>query len=473
MRGELIKYKQLCVDLKDQLKTFKYKHTKHLEKVKYAEGRLKRRQDEFDSKTNKLAQYSVEFHETATPSDNDQIVSPELQRNALWQNPKINKIRSELFAAAMHLHQSWLLEASSGSGAKSKAFRENNLFRISDLLSGKKVDFPKQLWGTLFLMVPVLSTTFASFRNQFKTLDVGDIGWLLIDEAGQSVPQAAVGALWRAKRALVVGDPLQIEPVFTTPPKLVEYLSLAVLGDSYKNWAPHIVSVQLLSDRVNPYGCELKVGEQTQWIGIPLWVHRRCIDPMFSVSNTIAYDNRMVHGNKSYDAESHPVLGPNTWIDVKGDCDKKQFVPEQAEVLFELLNQKLLADEGLDDVYVISPFKTVIAELKNRFKKPPTARNWSFRQHKEWLKGNIGTVHTFQGKENSVVIIVLGCSVDNQGGAVWASDLPNLLNVAITRAKSNLYVIGDIDVWGSRKYLRDLKKALPLREHQKQVSALV
>ncbi|MFA0411368.1 hypothetical protein AB4505_24725, partial [Vibrio splendidus] len=49
-------------------------------------------------------------------------------------------------------------------------------------------------------------------------------------------------------------------------------------------------------------------------------------------------------------------------------------------------------------------------------------------------------------------ILVLGCDTKNSGGASWASSKPNLLNVAVTRAKKHLYVIGDIQVWSDKRY---------------------
>ena len=59
----------------------------------------------------------------------------------------------------------------------------------------------------------------------------------------------------------------------------------------------------------------------------------------------------------------------------------------------------------------------------------------------------IGTVHTFQGKEADEVIFLLGCDrSDAAKGAVnWVNE--NIVNVAVTRAKYRLYVIGDAETW--------------------------
>lgn len=46
------------------------------------------------------------------------------------------------------------------------------------------------------------------------------MGTLIIDEAGQATPYSALGALWRTCKAIIVGDPLQVEPVVTVPKEL-------------------------------------------------------------------------------------------------------------------------------------------------------------------------------------------------------------------------------------------------------------
>ena len=63
----------------------------------------------------------------------------------------------------------------------------------------------------------------------------------------------------------------------------------------------------------------------------------------------------------------------------------------------------------------------------------------------QWMKKNIGTVHTFQGKGADEVIFLLGCDNQSITAANWVNK--NIVNVAATRAKFRFYVIGDEKVW--------------------------
>ena len=93
-----------------------------------------------------------------------------------------------------------------------------------------------------------------------------------------------------------------------------------------------------------------------------------------------------------------------------------------------------------DTIYVITPFKNVAYCLSQELKKI------GFTRYDEKGKvTNIGTVHTFQGKEAPIVFFVVGCDGRSIGAANWAvgTSNPNILNVAATRAKEEFYIIGD------------------------------
>jgi hypothetical protein len=81
----------------------------------------------------------------------------------------------------------------------------------------------------------------------------------------------------------------------------------------------------------------------------------------------------------------------------------------------------------------------------------------SGRDREDW----VGTVHTMQGKEADVVILVLGGDPDRPGARRFAIQEPNLLNVAVTRAKRRLYVIGNRDTWGNEPYFNVLAASIP------------
>ena len=105
----------------------------------------------------------------------------------------------------------------------------------------------------------------------FNRIPPDEFGWLLIDEAGQALPQAAVGALMRCKRAVVVGDPLQIEPVVVLPDQLTEALCKEFKVDESRFNAPK-ASAQTLADSATSYFStfETKMGLRGL-VWVPKW----------------------------------------------------------------------------------------------------------------------------------------------------------------------------------------------------------
>lgn len=351
----------------------------------------------------------------------------EIQMDVPWIDRELDDARSRLFIAAMRVHQSFIEQAAT-------KLKKNIKLWVALLEKGWPVSKNKKhvltLWQSAFLVIPVVSTTFASVQSMFKLLAEESIGWILIDEAGQAVPQAAIGALWRAKRAVVVGDPLQLEPVFTLQPAVVE--GLRQHFDLKDCWNPYSYSVQGLADRVNPFGAQIMQRDEPLWVGCPLRVHRRCIDPMFSISNQIAYGGKMILAKTNSKRIDFPD-NTSRWIQVTGICRGRHWVSEQGEAVISLLERIFSPSTDLPSVFVITPFKEV-GNLIKRLLREQSLR-WAPAQFSSvdqnlWLARSIGTVHTFQGKEADVVIFVLGLDQSKVGAAHWVSQKPNLLNVA-------------------------------------------
>lgn len=396
----------------------------------------------------------------ALPARPEDIEAESFQIAGLWHSDDLAGRRAALFEAALELHAAWLAEVGKGGGFG------GNILAIVRLLSGKMPLDPTLvpvLWQSLFLIVPVVSTTFASFARQFQGMGPGSLGWLFVDEAGQAVPQAAVGALFRARRAMVIGDPLQIEPVFTLPAALIEALAVLSPHTRHGDHAPNRVSAQTLADAANRFGTAVATdGGEDLWIGSPLRVHRRCFDPMFSLANRIAYHDKMVYGLKERlpPGDTAPFHGDSAWIDIRGPVEGKQTVRAQVRFIAAMLEATVRRDGALPDIYVISPFKEIKQALKQEIRKSEwrDAEGRPIRAPRgldDWLKTRIGTVHTFQGKEERAVFMVLGADAAHAGAVTWASSKPNLLNVAATRAQRRFYIVGDRDLWKGRRYFSE------------------
>jgi superfamily I DNA and/or RNA helicase len=106
------------------------------------------------------------------------------------------------------------------------------------------------------------------------------------------------------------------------------------------------------------------------------------------------------------------------------------------------LNGQLKDDKGDWHINVITPYKDVGADFRNLLRS-------AFRGMDD-IHRMAGTVHTFQGKEADVVILLLGGNPERAGAVSFFAgneQTPNLLNVALTRAKKRIYVVGDKPFW--------------------------
>ncbi len=184
---------------------------------------------------------------------------------------------------------------------------------------------------------------------------------------------------------------------------------------------------------------------------------------MFSISNVISYAQLMVQATANQRSGVRDVLGESQWIDVRGSTTGK-WCAEEGEVVVRMLKE--LAREGLEepDVFCITPFRDVAQRLRERVRSEHALLHKLSDEPNEWPGGHIGTVHTFQGKETEAVILVLGAQGDAQIGArQWAGSSANLINVAVSRAKQVLYVVGNRDVWSNSGNFREIANRLECR----------
>lgn len=366
----------------------------------------------------------------ARPLDMEQAYD-ELQLSNPWFDETYRLAQSRLFLAALRVRKQFLYENRRNVRTAFCVWSQQEKYL-------EQRSMIEAAWGWINMTVPVISSTFASFARMCKNLGAETLGRLFIDEAGQALPQAAVGAVFRSRHVMVVGDPSQIKPVLTLDSNTLSMLSRH-FGVTEK-YLSASASAQTLVDAASQYGFYRKQDQSEEsWIGIPLWVHRRCRYPMFTISNNISYDGFMVQGLKR--------SGRTGWFDVGGRASGK-YVEEQGEFLVRKLRELIERDpritntEEKDVVYVITPFSNVAYQLSQKLQEIRFTRCDA-----QGKPTNVGTVHTFQGKEAPIVFFVLGADRQSSGAARWAMSEPNMMNVAATRAKEEFYIIGDRDLY--------------------------
>ena len=339
-------------------------------------------------------------------------------------------------------------------------------------------DLVRTAWGALFAICPVISTTYHSVKSLFYGVEKNMLGLIISDESGQALPYMALGVLYRGKGFVAVGDPLQLEPVTTAPAwvracldkkfelskTLGNQAGLYLPGACQAIRGPNLeidTSVQVLADRASPVFDTVHCQGQSVEVGVPLWIHFRCASPIYDIANQIAYGGNMVQAKWM---KNEP--GFALWINVEDPAMTSNVSDLEIEAAFKVMLGEcrtqdikealasigLLPDEPLplEETYVISPFKEIRPQIYRLIANRLRDRNPLFTQFlkmnwRGWVNRHVGTVHTFQGKEAKMVFFCLGGKTP--GAKKWATKKPNLWNVAVTRAKRGLFIVGNFENW--------------------------
>ena len=259
-------------------------------------------------------------------------------------------------------------------------------------------------------------------------------GTLFIDEAAQALEAACWIPIRRAGRVILAGDHCQLPPTV----KCYEALK-GGLG-------------RTLMERI---------AEQKPEVVTLLRIQYRMHEDIMRFSSDWFYHHQMVAAPEVKHRSILDLDLPITWIDTAEYEGKEEFVGEsfgrinktEAELTllslqayFELIGKERILSERLD-VGIISPYRAQVQYLRQQIRK------------KDWIKPfrtriSVNTVDGFQGQERDIIVISLVRSND-EGQIGFLRDLRRM-NVAMTRARMKLIILGNKDTMTRHPFYKKL-----------------
>jgi very-short-patch-repair endonuclease len=307
--------------------------------------------------------------------------------------------------------------------------------QIGGRVYAKLMEEQEKLFGRISEVLPVWCVTNLSARGSLP-FEAGLFDIVVIDEASQCDIASALPLFYRAKRAVVIGDPQQLSHISTIEKHREQQLQVKH-GLTEARDMPYTFADNSLFDMSVTCAGETSV--------ISLREHFR------SHSDIIGFSNRQWYGEslrvctdyrrlRRVDASTPGIL----WTDVAGRVQsprgKSALNQEEAAAVVAGVEDLLLRREFAGTVGVVTPFRAQanrIADLL--FKRLPA----SVTDRAALI---VDTAHGFQGDERDVMFFSPCVGPDlGRGAKYFLSSTGNLFNVAITRARSLLHVVGNRD----------------------------
>lgn len=367
------------------------------------------------------------------------------------------KIRFPAFLLATHYWEGrWLMDMAA----------IDNLQKEKGRSGAKSV---KARWQRRMKITPCVVMTCYMLPNHMKTCEfVGGAkkfdnnylynfaDLLIVDEAGQVLPEVAAASFALAKKALVIGDTEQIAPIWNSLPSIdignmVEENILpggtqeeltdayALVCDSGKSAASG--SVMKIAQFNSRYHYDLDLSR-----GMYLYEHRRCFDNIIGYCNTLCYHGKLQPKRGIENETLFPAMG-YLHIDGKGMQANtgSRFNAFEAETIAAwLIAHKEEIERHYDKplhkvVGVVTPFSAQVNAIK------AALRNLDINCSGDEDSLTVGTVHSLQGAERAIVLFSPVYSKHEDGGFIDSDS--SMLNVAVSRAKDSFLVFGDMDLF--------------------------
>jgi len=312
-----------------------------------------------------------------------------------------------------------------------------------------------------FYMIPSFLTAYEKRDGVWKDIPLfEEIDLLIVDEAGQAQPEVAAASFAFAKKAVIVGDVDQIEPVWQVPVAVDR--SNLVAFDLFED-EMNYDRLWLESGHMASNGNVMRVAQrQTSYHqfaqlqrGLYLTEHRRCYDRIISYCNELIYEG--VLEAKRGDPKEPVPWGELSFVEVRSQSKKyggsrgnegeaqeiSRWLSSNYETIVSYAREHDSSLSQVDDrvvfqksIGIVTPFKKQAQLISQK------ARALDLPEF------TVGTVHGLQGDEKLIVLFSSVYGIEDINVGKFYDRQPNMLNVAVSRAKNSFIVFGNSNVFG-------------------------
>ena len=359
--------------------------------------------------------------------------------------------------------QLWAIRKAIRELRKNRKKGSENYHQKMDRLKSRAAEIEIRINAELFGEARVIACTLVGSAH--RLLEGMKFGTLFIDEAAQALEAACWIPMRRASRVILAGDHCQLPPTVKSIAALRAGLGKTLMERIAEN-KPEVVTLLKIQYRMNDeimrfssdwfYGGKVESAPQIKYRSVLDYDHPITWIDTSNEENQITIEGEDAPEDSASTSSSVSAANQNSDLNFK-----EQFVGEsfgrinkaEAELTlltlaeyFTKIGKQCVLEERID-VGIISPYRAQVQYLKKLIKKYEF-----FKPYRRLI--SVNTVDGFQGQERDVILISLVRSND-EGQIGFLKDLRRM-NVAMTRARMKLIILGNKDTMTKHPFYKKL-----------------